>query len=169
MRMISFEGDTALYINDLVMVVFTSIKHSADWYFGSFREHESASTFVQWAKEQIQLYVDMFRTQAYNSDVNQKMFEECVQTTFQQSKRLLGENGLDFSFLLEQISTSSPEGRMPTFRKRLSTNRGAYDASGRSTNPATPNPSPRLPRPSRNMVIPPRSLNRPGSVIDRDA
>jgi hypothetical protein len=43
-RMISFEGDTAVYISDLAIVVFTTVKHSADWYFGSFREHESASS-----------------------------------------------------------------------------------------------------------------------------
>lgn len=42
-RMISFEGDTAVYISDLANVVFTTVKHSADWYFGSFREHENAS------------------------------------------------------------------------------------------------------------------------------
>jgi hypothetical protein len=42
-RMISFEGDTAIYVSDLANVVFTTVKHSADWYFGSFREHESAS------------------------------------------------------------------------------------------------------------------------------
>jgi hypothetical protein len=42
-RMISFEGDTSVYISDLSNVVFTTVKHSADWYFGSFREHDNAS------------------------------------------------------------------------------------------------------------------------------
>jgi hypothetical protein len=42
-RMIRFEGAVELYINDLAIVIFTSIKHTADWFLASFKENEAAS------------------------------------------------------------------------------------------------------------------------------
>ena len=42
-RMIRFEGQIPLYIGDLAIVVFTGIKHTADWFLASFRENEVAS------------------------------------------------------------------------------------------------------------------------------
>ena len=42
-RSIPFEGDIPLYIFDLAIVVFTAIKHTAEWFLASFRENESAS------------------------------------------------------------------------------------------------------------------------------
>ena len=42
-RAIRFEGDIGMYINDLAMVMFTGIKHTADWFLASFRENEVAS------------------------------------------------------------------------------------------------------------------------------
>jgi hypothetical protein len=32
-----------MYINDLAMVMFTGIKHTADWFLASFKENEVAS------------------------------------------------------------------------------------------------------------------------------
>lgn len=40
---IPFEGDIPLYIFDLAIVVFTAIKHTAEWFLASFKEHEAAS------------------------------------------------------------------------------------------------------------------------------
>ena len=42
-RMIQFEGHIGMYISDLAMVVFTGIKHTADWFLASFKENEVAS------------------------------------------------------------------------------------------------------------------------------
>jgi exocyst complex component 8 len=42
-RAIRFEGDIGVYINDLAVVVFTGIKHTADWFLASFKENEVAS------------------------------------------------------------------------------------------------------------------------------
>lgn len=42
-RMIRFEGAVELYINDLAIVIFTGIKHTADWFLASFKENEAAS------------------------------------------------------------------------------------------------------------------------------
>lgn len=43
-RAIRFEGHIGMYINDLAMVVFTGIKHTADWFLASFKENEVASS-----------------------------------------------------------------------------------------------------------------------------
>ena len=43
-RKISFEGHIGSYIGDLATVVFTGIKHTADWFLASFRENEVASS-----------------------------------------------------------------------------------------------------------------------------
>ena len=42
-RMITFEGSIGMYIADLAIVVFTGIKHTADWFLASFKENEVAS------------------------------------------------------------------------------------------------------------------------------
>ena len=42
-RMITFEGHIGMYINDLAVVIFSGIKHTADWFLASFKENEVAS------------------------------------------------------------------------------------------------------------------------------
>lgn len=42
-RAITFEGHVALYIHNLAVVVFTAIKHTADWFLAGFVEHEMTS------------------------------------------------------------------------------------------------------------------------------
>lgn len=42
-RMITFEGDIRTYISDLAIVIFTGVKHTADWFLASFKENEVAS------------------------------------------------------------------------------------------------------------------------------
>ena len=42
-RSIPFEGDIPLYIFDLAIVIFTAIKHTAEWFLASFKENEAAA------------------------------------------------------------------------------------------------------------------------------
>lgn len=42
-RMIRFDGHVGTYVGDLSVVVFTCIRHTADWFLSSFRENETAS------------------------------------------------------------------------------------------------------------------------------
>ena len=42
-RMIGFEGEISVYVSELALVIFTSIKHTADWYLASFKENDMAS------------------------------------------------------------------------------------------------------------------------------
>ncbi|KAG8901555.1 exocyst complex component exo84 [Tulasnella sp. 403] len=105
-RMIRFEGHIALYISELALVTFTGIKHTAEWYLISWREHDMASGMVDWAEVQIEQYATMFRRQVYGPDVDLKTIQESIQVTKLQSKRLLQDIGLDFSFLLDDLLAS---------------------------------------------------------------
>ena len=42
-RMIPLEGDIKLYVFDLAVIVFTGIKHTAEWFLGAFKENESSA------------------------------------------------------------------------------------------------------------------------------
>ncbi|KAH7916378.1 hypothetical protein BJ138DRAFT_995706 [Hygrophoropsis aurantiaca] len=108
-RAIRFEGHVGMYINDLAMVVFTGIKHTADWFLAGFVEHEMTSSFIDWAKKQIEMYAEMFRKQVYVSDVEQQSVEEAVRITHSQSRKLLQEFGLDFRFLLDELLVENPK------------------------------------------------------------
>ena len=106
-RMIRFEGAVEQYINDLAVVVFTGIKHTADWFLASFKENDMASgtfmahssagiwilrntgvAFIDWAKYQIQDFATMFRKQVYTSDVDPKTVEDALAITYTQSKKV---------------------------------------------------------------------------------
>lgn len=106
-RMIRFEGAVEQYINDLAVVVFTGIKHTADWFLASFKENDMASgmfvayssvdiwilrsmgiAFIDWAKFQIQDFATMFRKQVYTSDFDPKTVEGALAITYTQSKKV---------------------------------------------------------------------------------
>lgn len=106
-RMIRFEGAVEQYINDLAVVVFTGIKHTADWFLASFKENDMASgtftvhsslgtcslcglhiAFIDWTKFQIQDFATMFRKQVYTSDVDKKTVEDALAITYTQSKKV---------------------------------------------------------------------------------
>ncbi|OJA09372.1 hypothetical protein AZE42_08542 [Rhizopogon vesiculosus] len=102
-RAIRFESYVGMYVHDLAVVVFTGIKHTADWFLGGFVEHEMTSSFIDWAKQQINVYAKMFRKQVYSSDAQQGAVEEALKITHNQSRKLLQEFGLDFRFLLDEL------------------------------------------------------------------
>lgn len=106
-RMIRFEGAVEQYINDLAVVVFTGIKHTADWFLASFKENDMTSgmsmacnlpdtwflctmdtAFIDWTKCQIQDFATMFRKQVYTSDVDPKTVEGALAITYTQSKKV---------------------------------------------------------------------------------
>ncbi|OAX31585.1 hypothetical protein K503DRAFT_658925, partial [Rhizopogon vinicolor AM-OR11-026] len=108
-RAIRFEGHVGMYVHDLAVVVFTGIKHTADWFLGGFVEHEMTSSFIDWAKKQINMYAEMFRKQVYSSDAQQETVEETLKITHNQSRKLLQEFGLDFRFLLDELLVQDPQ------------------------------------------------------------
>ncbi|TFK56343.1 hypothetical protein OE88DRAFT_1649567 [Heliocybe sulcata] len=103
LRGIRVQGDVRVYVNELSVVVFTGVKHTADWFLASFRENEVASCFVDWAKSQLENYAEIFRKQVYTSDADPRAIDEALAITHTQSRKLLEEFGLDFRFLLSTL------------------------------------------------------------------
>ncbi|KAJ7610832.1 Cullin repeat-like-containing domain protein [Roridomyces roridus] len=132
-RRIRFEGSVGAYVGDLAIVVFTGIKHTADWFLASFKENEVASAFIDWAKKQIEDYGDLFRRQVYSADVDTKVVDEAMKITYAHSKKLLQEYGLDFRFLFSDVLSENPKGNVkvpPTFALHQSSNlRGIHSIS----------------------------------------
>ncbi|TRM61603.1 hypothetical protein BD626DRAFT_558599 [Schizophyllum amplum] len=109
-RKIPFEGHVGAYVGDLAVVTFTAIKHTADWFLASFKDNEAASAFIEWARNQIEAYAEMFRKQVYSPDVERKVIDECMTITYSQSRKLLQEYGLDFRFLFDDLLLEHPRG-----------------------------------------------------------
>lgn len=67
----SFEGSVELYISDLAIVVFTGIKHTADWFLASFRENDTASgtcTSCHCTPRDTHVYFDSFGAMGERAD-----------------------------------------------------------------------------------------------------
>ncbi|KZV86381.1 hypothetical protein EXIGLDRAFT_681055 [Exidia glandulosa HHB12029] len=184
-RSIAMEGDIVNYVCDLCVVVFCGIKHTADWFLASWKEHEVASYFVQWAREQIEAFAILFRKQVYGTDMTRKVMTDALTLVRQQNKKFLQDNGLDFSFLLEDLLTppQSPDAHLAHSRTnslggtkaytlpapaalqavdkpRISPFRGATTVMSPeiSSPPPPPIESPQQPQQQRSVVAEPRSV-----------
>ncbi|PFH46266.1 hypothetical protein AMATHDRAFT_77745 [Amanita thiersii Skay4041] len=108
-RKIQFEGNIMTYIGELAVVCFTGIKNTADWFLSSFKENEVASSFIDWAKKEIEHYAEIFRRQVFTPDMNPQVIKEAVKVTHSQSKKLLQEYGLDFTYLFNELLVEKPK------------------------------------------------------------
>ncbi|KAF8131603.1 hypothetical protein EV363DRAFT_1398693 [Boletus edulis] len=166
------------------LVMFTAIKHTADWFLAGFVEHEMTSGFIDWAKKQIELFAEMFRKQVYSSDVDQATINEALKITHSQSRKLLQEFGLDFRYLLDDLLAQCPKASPTSFGLQIPPTSPTPSPS--VTHPPS-TPTPRLRRPSLSKgnpsgipstparpplprsadsarALPPRSTNRPSAV-----
>ncbi|ORY33088.1 hypothetical protein BCR39DRAFT_521150 [Naematelia encephala] len=118
-RAIRAEGDISIYISELAIVCFTVIRHTSDWYMNAFKENRMASGFVTWAKEQIEIFADLFRRQVYAPTIADGVAEECLRVVASHNRKLLRDVGLDFTFLLTTLlqpdSHSSSSNAPPVF------------------------------------------------------
>lgn len=108
-RAIPFEGHVGLYVHDLAVVVFTALKHTADWFLAGFVEHEMTSSFIDWTTGQIEVFAEIFRKQVFSSDADQQTINEALKIAHSQSRKLLQEFGLDFRYLLDDLLVENPK------------------------------------------------------------
>lgn len=179
-RTIRLEGHVGVYVNELAIVIFTGIKHTADWFLASFKENEVASCFVDWAKKQLENYAEIFRKQVYTSDADPNLIEDTIYITRSQSRKLLEEFGLDFRYLLDELLAEKPNKQTPpAFRPHVAVKvpeptrtPATTPVAGRSpqnTPPRGQSPAPPLPAPlAAPTPIPPRmrspAPSAPGST-----
>ncbi|QRV80374.1 exocyst complex component EXO84 [Ceratobasidium sp. AG-Ba] len=171
-RSIRFEGDARSYIKELALVVFTSVKHTADWYLASFKDLEMASGLVRWAKEQVEEFAKMFCVQVYGAESNTSehaqaddvvVAQECIHMAKTQNRRLLRDIGMDFNFLLlDLISIPVPlEQRVPVASFQMAVPEVTVLEETASTEESTSQSYIRPPRPPRSPAPPPpRSRDR---------
>ncbi|KZT54134.1 hypothetical protein CALCODRAFT_485813 [Calocera cornea HHB12733] len=167
-RAIRFEGDIAAYINELAVVTFTGIKLTSDWYTSAFRENDMASGMVQWAKGEVELYGTSFRRQVYGPDVSLDVISESIAAVRVQSKRLLQESGLDFSFLLDDLLMKADVPNTPRPPQVLGNGSGNGSSGGVSAGGegTVLDATPRAGVPSLQSPKPPsRSRQRPASQL----
>ncbi|KAH9958939.1 hypothetical protein BC827DRAFT_1135523 [Russula dissimulans] len=182
-RMIRFDGHIGTYISELAIAIFTVIKHTADWFLASFKENEVASSFIEWAKSQIETFAGMFRIQVFSTDVDKAIVDEALSITHNQSRKLLQDFGLDFRFMLDALLVPNPSedvpppvpilapaprtlpqaSKVPTVPPRPTHSRAPSTAelSPESVHPPPPGPAPDLPtRSGRStpMTAPPTPL-----------
>ncbi|KLO20158.1 hypothetical protein SCHPADRAFT_816745 [Schizopora paradoxa] len=173
-RMIRFEGHIKMYISDLATVVFTGIKHTADWFLASFKENDATSSFVEWAKIQIEQFAEMFRKQVFNSDVDKQTIEDCIKITQNSSKKLMQDYGIDFRFLFDALLVPDPSmtsikldsiSMSMTPASQIKATFSTASAESVLTASTPPTPTSAMFRPPPSPAPPPRSRDRPSSAI----
>ncbi|KAG9124358.1 exocyst complex component exo84 [Ceratobasidium sp. 392] len=176
-RAIRFEGDARSYIKELALVVFTSIKHTADWYLASFKDIEMASGLVRWAKGQVEDFARMFCIQVYGAESNISehaeagdlaIAQECIYAAKTQNKRLLRDIGMDFNFLLLDLISLPlpPEERAAAAASQAVPELSLPEEFG-SAEDTAPLSASKPPRPPRSPAPPPprsRDRGREGST-----
>ncbi|KAB5594569.1 Exocyst complex component EXO84 [Ceratobasidium theobromae] len=165
-RAIRFEGDVRAYVKELALIVFTSIKHTADWYLASFKDFEMASGLIRWAKDQVEDFAKMFCIQVYGWETNSyehaqvediAIVQECINVAKTQNRRLLRDVGMDFSFmLLDLIALPSESSNSASTAQQVP----EISLSETPTESSTPLSANRPPRPPRSPAPPPRSRDR---------
>ncbi|KAG9100956.1 exocyst complex component exo84 [Ceratobasidium sp. UAMH 11750] len=177
-RAIRFEGDAQSYIKELALVVFTSVKHTADWYLASFKDIEMASGLVRWAKEQVEAFAKMFCIQVYGAESNTSehaevddlaIAQECIHAAKTQNRRLLRDIGMDFNFLLLDLISIPlpPEERAAATAPQTVVPELAIPEDPSITEEAAPVSIGKPPRPPRSPAPPPprsRDRDREGSI-----
>jgi len=127
-------------------------------------------------KEQIEAFANMFRRQVYGSLLDEKDVEDSLQAMRIQSKRLLHDNGMNFTYLLEELVTPPPSSVIP--KKGVLGSKTTPPLSDMSINsvPSRFNieastPTPTSPRPSQSSsssalanLVPPLSPSASGAA-----
>ncbi|KZO96407.1 hypothetical protein CALVIDRAFT_481374 [Calocera viscosa TUFC12733] len=164
-RAIRFDGDITQYINELAVVTFTGIKMTSDWYTSAFKENDMASGMVQWAKGEVELYATSFRRQVYGPDVSLDVISESIAAARVQSKRLLQDSGLDFSYLLDDLLMKVDVPNTPRPPQMLANGNGFGNGSAGGEGTVL-DATPRAGVPSLHSPKPPtRSRQRPASQL----
>ncbi|KAI8359738.1 Cullin repeat-like-containing domain protein, partial [Mortierella sp. GBAus27b] len=93
--------DPVLHIEELAMIVFTSIKNTAHWFELSFKDPKLTSSVVRWTKEELEYFAAYYKRIVFESEQsNFQVIADCGRIAREQSNKLK-ESGLDLAFVLE--------------------------------------------------------------------
>ncbi|KAH6934430.1 hypothetical protein HPB50_024219 [Hyalomma asiaticum] len=109
MRQQKMEGATAPYIKKLCDLFFSSMVETGREFSQAFSSNNScASSFVVWAKDQLQNFVKLFSNHVFTTQVSLSVATECILAVRTNCERLW-EIGLDLSFFLEKLLKNDVE------------------------------------------------------------
>ncbi|KAM5163504.1 exocyst complex component 8 [Mantella aurantiaca] len=102
-RQLRIEGATLLYIQKLCNVFFTCLLETAKEFEMDFSGNTGCySAFIVWSRYSLNMFVDAFSKQVFDSKESLATAAECVKVAKEHCKQL-GEIGLDLTFILHSF------------------------------------------------------------------
>lgn len=99
---VEFEGDIPNYISQIVTIHFRMARATVEIYQTCFPSSSQASTIVEWAKTEVEDYVELFARQLYNISQDSDIYRQCVKVTKEQAEQFK-KVGLNMDFLLNYV------------------------------------------------------------------
>ncbi|KAG0223554.1 exocyst complex component exo84 [Actinomortierella wolfii] len=98
---IKSKKDPVMYVEELSVIVFTTITHTAEWFEASFKDPKLTSSLVKWAKQELEYFGDLFKQSVFSQSSFQ-VTADCLRMSKTQCN-LLKSVGLDLGFILDTI------------------------------------------------------------------
>ncbi|KAF9365084.1 exocyst complex component exo84 [Mortierella sp. NVP85] len=93
--------DPVLQVEELAMIVFTSIKNTAHWFELSFKDPKLTSSLIRWAKQEIEYFGNYYKSIVFGGEQsNFQVIADCGKIAHEQSNKLR-DTGMDLGFVLE--------------------------------------------------------------------
>ncbi|KAF9924134.1 exocyst complex component exo84 [Mortierella alpina] len=104
MSQVNAKKDPVVHVEELAMIVFTTIKNTSEWFKLSFKDSKMTSALVKWAKQEIEYFADIYKDIVFGSQQqsNFQVIADCSKTA-QEHCNKLREVGLDLAFVLEGV------------------------------------------------------------------
>ncbi|XP_015927483.1 exocyst complex component 8 [Parasteatoda tepidariorum] len=112
------EGATASYIEKLCSVFFTCLAETGKEFDKAFTNNACASSFVLWAKLQLDQFVQIFSKHVFTPQVSSSIATECIACARSQCDTL-SNVGLDLSFVLNDLLAGQVERLVTEMRDKL--------------------------------------------------
>ncbi|KAG0197034.1 exocyst complex component exo84 [Mortierella sp. NVP41] len=95
--------DPVLHVEELAMIVFTTIKNTSEWFELSFKDPKLSSALVKWAKQEMECFADIYKDIVFGSQQsNFQVIADCYKITQEQCDKLK-DVGLDMIFVLDSF------------------------------------------------------------------
>lgn len=78
-----------LHVEELAMIVFTTIKNTSEWFEESFKDPKMSSALVKWAKQEMECFADLYKDIVFSSQQsNFQVIADCYKVTQEQCNKV---------------------------------------------------------------------------------
>ncbi|KAG0209944.1 exocyst complex component exo84 [Mortierella sp. GBA30] len=104
MSQVKAKRDPTVHIEELAMIVFTTIKNTSEWFELAFVDPKMTSALVKWAKQEIEYFADIYKDIVFGNQrqSNFQVIADCFKVA-QEHCNMLTDVGLDLAFVLEGV------------------------------------------------------------------